>query len=65
MRFALVKPHGFPAFLHGKTAVFPTPFPDFQSITGTPSKGRQKGEVQKYSTPSGKACYLSRGEFIS
>jgi len=37
MGFAPVKPHGFPTFLHGKTPVFPTPFPNFQSITGTPS----------------------------
>ena len=45
MGFAPVKPHGFPTFLHGKTTVFPTPFPDFQSITGTPSlptAGRQR-----------------------
>jgi hypothetical protein len=27
MGFAPVKPHGFPTFLHGKTTVFPTPFP--------------------------------------
>ncbi|MEY2985856.1 MAG: hypothetical protein RJB24_85, partial [Candidatus Parcubacteria bacterium] len=46
MGFAPVKPHGFPTFLHGKTTVFPTPFPDFQSITGTPSKGRQKYQMQ-------------------
>ncbi|MEY2986040.1 MAG: hypothetical protein RJB24_269 [Candidatus Parcubacteria bacterium] len=36
MGFAPVKPHGFPTFLHGKTTVFPTPFPDFQSTSGTP-----------------------------
>jgi hypothetical protein len=29
MGFAPVKPHGFPTFLHGKTTVFPTPFPKF------------------------------------
>jgi len=38
--FAPVKPHGFPTFLNGKTTVFPTPFPDFQStLRVLPPKG--------------------------
>ena len=40
MRFALVKPHGFPTFLHGKTTVFPTPFPKAKAfLRGLPPKG--------------------------
>jgi hypothetical protein len=41
MGFTPVKPHGFPTFLDGKTPVFSTPFPDFQSLAklSTPQEG--------------------------
>jgi hypothetical protein len=35
MGFTPVKPLDFSTFLHGKTTVFPTPFPDFQSNYGS------------------------------
>jgi len=66
-----LKTHGFQhsvfdlvAFLHGKTPVFPTPFPDFQSnYRLPPPKGDRRAGAKEQSTPSGEACHPSRGEF--
>jgi len=71
MGFAPVKPHGFPTFLHGKTPVFPTPFPCHLLL----NKYRRdlklpQGRTVKYSTPSPyyaniAGIHPSRGEFNS
>jgi hypothetical protein len=52
IRFAPVKPHGFPTFLHGKTPVFPTPFPKAKAfLRGLPPlASRRDGRETENST---------------
>jgi lysophospholipid acyltransferase (LPLAT)-like uncharacterized protein len=63
-----LKTHGFQhsvfdlvAFLHGKTTVFPTPFPKDKAFLRILSPKGDRKKIAKYSTPSSKAVHPSRG----